>query len=251
MSHKLLLIDDSQDMQKLVGMFLERDGYEVIRASNGKEGLRQLARSQPDLILLDIMMPEVDGWETCRRIREVSPIPIIMLTAKSQERDIVRGLEMGADDYVTKPFDPSELRARIQSLLRRTHEMATEEKSPQILDDGWLYIDLGNRVVKANNQAIDLTPTEFRLLSALVQRLDCVIPHRQLLRQVWGPEYTDETHYLKLYIRYLRQKLEKDASNPEYLLTEWGVGYRFRQFARREGDSLQATNLDGHFRGLS
>lgn len=251
MSHRLLLIDDSQDMQKLVGMFLERDGYEVIRASNGKEGLRQLAKWQPDLILLDIMMPEVDGWETCRRIREVSPIPIIMLTAKSQERDIVRGLEMGADDYVTKPFDPTELRARIQSLLRRTHEMANEEKSPQILDDGWLYIDLSNRVVKANSQTIDLTPTEFRLLSALIQRLDCVIPHRQLLRQVWGPEYTDEIHYLKLYIRYLRQKLERDASNPEYLLTEWGVGYRFRQFARREEDSLQAAKLNNQFRGFS
>jgi two-component system KDP operon response regulator KdpE len=193
--------------------------------------LRQLAKTQPDLILLDIMMPEVDGWETCQRIREVSNVPIIMLTAKSQERDIVRGLEMGADDYITKPFDPSELRARIQSLLRRTTEMAHEEHSPKVLDDGWLYIDLGRRVVKANSKAIDLTPTEFRLLAALVQKADCVIPHRQLLRQVWGPEYSDEVHYLKLYIRYLRQKLEKDPSNPEYLLTEWGVGYRFRDFS--------------------
>jgi two-component system KDP operon response regulator KdpE len=217
MSHKLLLIDDSQDMQKLVGLFLERDGYEVIRASNGKEGLRLLAKHQPDLVLLDIMMPEVDGWEACRRIREVSNIPVIMLTAKSQESDIV----------------PSELRARIQSLLRRTKEMSAHETSPLVLDDGWLYIDLSRRIVKANSKPIDLTPTEFRLLAALLQKVDCVIPHRQLLRQVWGPEYADEVHYLKLYVRYLRQKLEQDPSTPRYLLTEWGVGYRFRYYSKR------------------
>jgi two-component system KDP operon response regulator KdpE len=233
MSHKLLLIDDSQDMQKLVGLFLERDGYEVIRASNGKEGLRLLAKHQPDLVLLDIMMPEVDGWEACRRIREVSNIPVIMLTAKSQESDIVRGLELGADDYITKPFDPSELRARIQSLLRRTKEMSAHETSPLVLDDGWLYIDLSRRIVKANSKPIDLTPTEFRLLAALLQKVDCVIPHRQLLRQVWGPEYADEVHYLKLYVRYLRHKLEQDPSTPRYLLTEWGVGYRFRYYSKR------------------
>jgi two-component system KDP operon response regulator KdpE len=227
MSHKLLLIDDSQDMQKLVGLFLERDGYTVIQASNGREGLRLLAKHQPDLVLLDIMMPEVDGWEACRRIREVSNIPVIMLTAKSQESDIVRGLELGADDYVTKPFDPSELRARIQSLLRRTKEMSAHETSPLVLDDGWLYIDLSSRIVKANSKPVDLTPTEFRLLAALLQKVDCVIPHQQLLRQVWGPEYAEEVHYLKLYVRYLRQKLERDPSTPKYLLTEWGVGYRF------------------------
>jgi two-component system KDP operon response regulator KdpE len=239
MSYKLLLIDDSLDIQKLVSMFLERDGYEVIQAASGKDGLRQLAKSQPDLVLLDIMMPEIDGWETCRRIREVSNIPIIMLTARSQEKDVVRGLEMGADDYITKPFDPSELRARIHSLLRRTREMATDERSPQVLDDGWLYIDLSRRIVKADSKPIDLTPTEYRLLAALLQKLDCVIPHQQLLRQVWGPEYSDEVHYLKLYIRYLRQKLEKDPRNPEYLVTEWGVGYRFRDLARIGSDGSQ------------
>ena len=247
MSQKLLLIDDSEDMQKLVGMFLERDGYEVIQAANGNEGLRLLAKNQPDLVLLDIMMPEVDGWETCRRIREVSNIPIIMLTAKSREKDIVRGLEIGADDYITKPFDPSELRARIQSLLRRTKEMPAVERSPQVLDDGWLYIDLSRRSVKANGKPVDLTPTEFRLLAALLQKLDCVVPHRQLLRQVWGPEYIEEVHYLKLYIRYLRQKLEKDPANPRYLLTEWGVGYRFRDFSRGGKDMPEAIR---HENGL-
>ena len=232
MSHKLLLIDDSEDLQKLVSMFLEKNGYEVVRASNAKEGLRQLAKSQPDLVLLDIMMPDVDGWETCRRIREITNVPIIILTAKSQERDVVRGLELGADDYLSKPFDPAELRARIEALLRRTKEMAATAHTSQVLEDGWLYIDLGKRVVKAENKPVDLTPTEFRLLAALIQQIDCVIPHQQLLRQVWGPEYCDEVHYLKLYIRYLRQKLEKDPSSPQYLLTEWGVGYRFRNFSR-------------------
>ncbi len=236
MTNKLLLIDDSQDMQKLVGMFLERDGYKVIRANNGQEGLRQLAQNQPDLVLLDIMMPEIDGWETCRRMREISNIPIIMLTAKAQEMDVVRGLEMGADDYITKPFDLSELKARIQSLLRRTQRMASDEPLPTVLSDGWLHIDLGRHIVMTNGKPIDLTPTEFRLLVALVQKAGCVIPHRQLLRQVWGPEYGDEVHYLKLYIRYLRQKLEKNPGTPEYLLTEWGVGYRFRELPTQSGD---------------
>ena len=186
MLYKLLLIDDSEEMQKLVGLFLEREGYEMHRAPNGKVGLRQLALHHPDLVILDVMMPEVDGWETCRRIREVSNVPIIMLTARSQEADIVRGLELGADDYITKPFDPAELKARIQSLLRRATDMTREQRSPQILDDGWLHIDLGKRIIKANDTPIDLTPTEFRLLAALIQRPDCVIPHKQLLRQVWG-----------------------------------------------------------------
>jgi two-component system KDP operon response regulator KdpE len=242
MPQKLLLIDDSHDMQRLVGMFLERDGYEVIRASNGRDGLRQLASNQPDLVLLDIMMPEVDGWETCRRIREVSTIPIIMLTAKSQERDIVKGLEMGADDYVTKPFEPSELRARIQSLLRRTQQMKSETRTSQVFDDGWLFVDIGRRIVKVGNSPIDLTPTEFRLLAALLNKLDCVITHEQLLRQVWGPEYSEEVHYLKLYIRYLRQKLEKDPTDPRYLLTEWGVGYRFCNFHSPYKDNNKTSN---------
>ncbi len=250
MSQKLLLIDDSEDMQKLMCMLLERDGYVVIPASDGKDGLRQLAKIKPDLVLLDIMMPEVDGWEICRRIREISNIPIIMLTAKNQERDIVRGLELGADDYVTKPFDPAELRARIQSLLRRTNEMVKEDNSPQVLNDGWLYIDLSRRIVRANNKLVDLTPTEFRLLAALVQKIDCVVPHQQLLRQVWGPEYSEEVHYLKLYIRYLRQKLEKDPSRPEYLLTEWGVGYRLRDIGRIESDQSSSLDQDNQLHAM-
>ncbi|RMF27642.1 MAG: DNA-binding response regulator [Chloroflexi bacterium] len=234
MSAKLLLIDDSEEIQALVGLFLEKEGYQVVRARNGKEGLRKLAHEKPDLILLDIMMPEVDGWETCRQVREISNIPIIMLTAKGQERDIVRGLEMGADDYVTKPFDLTELRARIRALLRRATEMSPEDSRPKLFDDGYLRVDLERRLVTIEGKAVDLTPTEYRLLAALVQQAGRVIPHRQLLKQVWGPEYGDEVHYLKLYVRYLRQKLEKDPSHPYYILTEWGVGYRFRDFPDRE-----------------
>jgi len=230
MSAKLLLIDDSEEIQALVGLFLEKEGYQVVRARNGKEGLRKLAHEKPDLILLDIMMPEVDGWETCRQVREISNVPIIMLTAKGQERDIVRGLEMGADDYVTKPFDLTELRARIRALLRRATEMSPEDSRPKLFDDGYLRVDLERRLVTIEGKGVDLTPTEYRLLAALVQQAGRVIPHRQLLKQVWGPEYGDEVHYLKLYVRYLRQKLEKDPSHPYYILTEWGVGYRFRDF---------------------
>ena len=242
MMYSLLLIDDSQEIRQLVGMYLERDGYQVAVAADGAEGLRQMSKKQPDLILLDIMMPQISGWDTCRRIRQVSNVPIIMLTARSEERDVVQGLEMGADDYVTKPFDLGELRARIQSLLRRSQDYTPQAAAPTILKDQWLFIDLKKRIVKTRDKTVDLTPTEFRLLSVLIQRLDCVIPHQHLLRQVWGPEYANEVHYLKLYIRYLRQKLEKDPSNPEYLLTEWGVGYRFRDFSRRgqETSSPQA-----------
>ncbi|HHH42073.1 MAG TPA: response regulator transcription factor [Chloroflexi bacterium] len=234
MSAKLLLIDDSEEIQALVGLFLEKEGYQVIRARNGREGLRKLAHERPDLILLDIMMPEVDGWETCRQVREISNVPIIMLTAKGQERDIVRGLEMGADDYVTKPFDLAELRARIRALLRRATEMSPEDSQPKLFDDGYLRVDLERRLVTVEGKGVDLTPTEYRLLAALVQQAGRVIPHRQLLKQVWGPEYGDEVHYLKLYVRYLRQKLEKDPSHPYYILTEWGVGYRFRDFPGRD-----------------
>jgi two-component system KDP operon response regulator KdpE len=136
-------------------------------------------------------------------------------------------------------------------LLRRKRELVKENGSPRILDDGWLYIDLGRRTVMANNSPIDLTPTEFRLLAALVQKIDCVIPHHQLLRQVWGPEYSEEIHYLKLYVRYLRRKLEKDPSNPEYLLTEWGVGYRFRDVGQVESDHPSVVNQKTQTRAMA
>lgn len=229
MRYSLLLIDDSPEICQLMGMYLQRQGYDILVAHDGHEGLRKLSKNRPDLVLLDIMMPDIDGWQVCQQIRQISDVPIIMVTAKTHEQDIVRGLGLGADDYVTKPFDLSELCARIKAVLRRS-QLPGASSPPPVLQDDWLYVDIRKRVVKAGGQLVDLTPTEFRLLKELVRELDRVVPHQRLLEVVWGPEYTDQLHYLKLYIRYLRQKLEKDPRRPRYLLTEWGVGYRLRDF---------------------
>jgi len=173
------------------------------------------------------MMPGMDGWEVLSRLREMSDVPVIMLTAKGREVDIVRGLGLGADDYVTKPFGAAELVARVQALLRR-NKTPTIRRMTRYQDNG-LTIDLERHEVRVKGTPIDLTPTEFRLLAVLVQNAGKVVPHRALLTQVWGEEYANEIHYLKLYIRYLRQKIEESPSNPQYILTEWGVGYRFRE----------------------
>jgi len=221
----ILIIDDDADLAKIVQIHLEREGYKTVVASSGVEGLQKAYSNQPDLVILDIMMPGMDGWVTCRRLREISDVPIIMLTARGMEGDIVKGLELGADDYVVKPFGTKELMARIHALLRRTDTSST--KKPAIYSDGELTVDFVKRMVTVRGKQVDLTPTEFKLLSTFVQNEGRVLPHSFLLTQVWGPEYADEVNYLKLYVRYLRQKLEEDPSNPTYILTEWGVGYRF------------------------
>jgi len=223
----VLIIDDDIDLTKIVQINLEREGFKTVVASSGVEGLQKAYSSQPDLVILDIMMPGMDGWTTCRRLREISDVPIIMLTARGMESDVVKGLELGADDYIIKPFGNKELLARINALLRRTDASAT--KRPPIYSDGELIVDFIKRMVTVRDEQVDLTPTEFKLLSAFVQNEGRVLPHRFLLTQVWGPEYADEVNYLKLYVRYLRQKIEKDPSNPAYILTEWGVGYRFKE----------------------
>jgi DNA-binding response OmpR family regulator len=223
----ILIIDDDADLAKIVQINLEREGYKTVAASSGVEGLQKAYSSQPDLVILDIMMPGMDGWTTCRRLREISDVPIIMLTARGMESDIVKGLELGADDYIVKPFGTKELLARIHALLRRTDTSST--KRPPIYSDGELTVDFAKRMVTVRSKQVDLTPTEFKLLSTFVQNEGRVLPHRFLLTQVWGPEYADEVNYLKLYVRYLRQKIEEDPSNPEYILTEWGVGYRFKE----------------------
>ncbi len=227
MKEKILIVDDSPDLLRIVQVCLERESYEVFTARSGKEGLQRTYNVQPDLIILDVMMPGMDGWEVLSRLREMSDVPVMMLTAKGREVDIVRGLGLGADDYVTKPFGTAELVARVQALLRRN-------KTPPVgrvtsYQDNGLHIDLERREVAVKGHAVDLTPTEFRLLSVLIQNAGKVVPHRALLTQVWGEEYANEIHYLKLYVRYLRQKIEEDPSDPNYILTEWGVGYRFRE----------------------
>ena len=227
MKETILIIDDDAALAKIVQINLEREGYRTVVASSGVEGLQKAYSNQPNLVILDIMMPGMDGWVTCRRLREISDVPIIMLTARGMEADVVKGLELGADDYIVKPFGTKVLLARIHALLRRTDSSAT--KKPPIYSDGELTVDFVKRVVTVRSERVDLTPTEFKLLSNFVQNEGRVLPHSYLLTQVWGPEYVDEVNYLKLYVRYLRQKIEKDPSNPDYILTEWGVGYRFRE----------------------
>lgn len=228
MADKILFIDDDIHLLKVVELSLREEGYEVVTARDGMQGLRAAFSARPDLVLLDVMMPDMDGWETLTRLRGVSDIPIIMLTAKDEQADIVKGLHLGADDYIVKPFGTEELTARIGAALRRARLPATSRQTAAYADD-YLTVDLVKRRVTVAGEPVNLTPTEFRLLTCLVRYAGRVVPHKVLLTEVWGPEYVDDTQYLKLYIRYLREKIEKDPSNPEYILTEWGAGYYFHE----------------------
>lgn len=236
---RILIVDDEPRMIHFIRLNLEHDGFEVFEATSGLKALEQFRDQLPDLILLDVMMPDIDGFETLRLIREISNVPVIMLTAKGEEEDRVQGLELGADDYITKPFSPRELVSRVRAVLRRT-EMPSSLTHEVIEVDERLKIDFDRREVWVENQLVKLRPTEYRLLYHLVQNAGWVVPHEQLLAKVWGYEYRDETHYLRLYINYLRKKLELDPSNPEYILTERGVGYRFVDFRR----DLSSSNTD-------
>jgi len=227
---RILVVDDEERMVRFIRMNLEHDGYQVAEALNGKQAIDKL-RDTPDLILLDVMMPDIDGFEVLETVRQVSNVPVIMLTAKGEEDDRVRGLELGADDYVTKPFSPRELVSRVKAVLRRT-EGATGSMHGLIEVDERLRIDFDRREIWLEGKLVKLRPTEYRLLYHLVQNAGWVVSHDQLLQKVWGYEYRDEPHYVRLYINYLRQKLEKDPSEPHYILTERGVGYRFVDFRR-------------------
>jgi len=228
---RILVVDDEERMVRFIRLNLEHDGFQVSEAFNGKQAVQRLRDVNPDLILLDVMMPDLDGFEVLEMVREISNVPVIMLTAKGEEDDRVRGLEKGADDYVTKPFSPRELVSRVRAVLRRT-EGATGSMHGLIEVDERLKIDFDRREVWLEGKIVKLRPTEYRLLFHLVQNAGWVVSHDQLLAKVWGYEYRDEPHYVRLYINYLRQKLEKDAANPKYILTERGVGYRFVDFRR-------------------
>jgi two-component system KDP operon response regulator KdpE len=225
-------------MIHFIRLNLEHDGFQVFEATSGPEALEKMRDTLPDLILLDVMMPDLDGFEVLRMIREISTVPVIMLTAKGEEDDRVRGLELGADDYITKPFSPRELVSRVRAVLRRT-EMPGEPVHEVIEVDDRLTIDIDKREIWVEGELVKLRPTEYRLLYHLIQNAGWVVPHEQLLAKVWGYEYRDETHYLRLYINYLRQKLEEDPSNPRYILTERGVGYRFIDFRREQEKQSQ------------
>jgi two-component system KDP operon response regulator KdpE len=231
----ILVVDDEPRMIQFIRMNLELEGYRVIQASNGLEALDRVRDELPDLVILDVMMPDLDGFETLRILRETSDVPVIMLTVKAEEDDIVRGLRLGADDYVTKPFNPRELSSRVQALLRRAELPAPIEKTAIAIDDR-LSIDFARREVIVEGERVQLRPTEYRLLYHLVSNAGWVMPHETLLQKVWGYEYRDETHYLRLYITYLRQKIEKDSSNPQYILTERGVGYRFVDYKQKRAE---------------
>lgn len=231
--YRILVVDDERRMVGFIRLNLEQDGFQVIEAYNGTEALDRLRDSLPDLILLDVMMPDIDGFDVLRTVREVSQVPVIMLTAKGEEEDVVKGLELGADDYVTKPFSPRELVSRVRAVLRRGATFEEDDEGAIEVDDR-LRIDFGRREVWVDDELVKLRPTEYRLLYHLVQNAGWVLTHDQILTKVWGYEYRDEPHYVRLYINYLRKKIEEDPSNPLYILTERGVGYRFVDYHREE-----------------
>jgi len=231
-ARRVLLVDDEPDLLRAVRLYLEDQGYVVFTAENGREALDQVRTKLPDLVVLDVRMPDLDGFETLERLREGSNVPVIMLTVQGEERDKVRGLRLGADDYVTKPFSQRELAARIAAVLRRAEQPAHVPKTEIVVDD-YLRIDFDRNEVWAGDTQVSLTPTEYRLLYHLASNPGRVMTFESLLTKVWGWEYRDEDHYVRLYVSYLRQKLEPDPSKPRYILTEKGLGYRFADYRRR------------------
>jgi DNA-binding response OmpR family regulator len=239
-NRRILVVDDEERMVRFIHLNLEHDGFRVIDAFNGSQALERLRTGMPDLVVLDVMMPDIDGFEVLRTIREFSTVPVIMLTAKSEEEDRVRGLELGADDYVTKPFSPRELVSRVRAVLRRT-EMTSGAKHGPIQVDDYLKLDFDRHEIWVNDKLVNLRPTEYRLLYYLVQNAGWVVSHDQILTHVWGYEYRDQPHYVRLYINYLREKIEKDPANPQYILTERGIGYRFVDFRRQQSGQAEAA----------
>lgn len=230
---KILVVDDEERMLRFIRLNLEHDGFQVIEAVKGHEALDKMRTGMPDLILLDVMLPDLDGFEVLKMVREISSIPIIMLTAKGEEDDRVKGLELGADDYVTKPFSPRELVSRVKAVLRRIETEGSDEEEVIEVDKRF-RIDFNRREIWVDEQLVKLRPTEYRLLYHLVQNAGWVLTYDQILSRVWGYEYRDEPHYVRLYINYLRQKLEEDPTDPKYILTERGIGYRFFDYRREK-----------------
>jgi len=228
---KVLVIDDDPLFVRLVEQVLIPKGYEVLKAGSGQEGLRLLFDHRPDVVLLDVVMPRMDGWQTCSRIRDVSDVPIIMLTGqKTGEDDMVHGLDYGADEYLIKPVSNRELLARVQALLRRSELPSSREARREIIySDGFLTVDITERKITVNGERVKLTPREFRLLALLVENAGHILTHKQILEKVWGWEYTDDVDYVRIYISHLRQKIEPDTTLPRYIITEPGVGYYFQK----------------------
>ncbi len=225
---KILVIDDDVNLGQAIKMTFARAGAEVFTAVDGRDGLRQFYEHRPDLVILDVRMPDIDGWETCRQIRLLSNIPIIMLTTMDKDEDVLRGFDYGADDFVTKPFSREVLLARARAVLRRV-ELLNEADTQSLYSDGYLSIDLRKRRILVNGESIQLTATEFRLLAYLLHNAGQILTYQNILDKVWGWEYQDSIDYVHVYISHLRRKLEVDPRSPKYVLTERGVGYRFER----------------------
>ena len=226
MKKRILVVDDELSILKFLRSNLEDRGYAAICATNGEEALHIIERELPDLIILDVMMPKMDGFEVCRRLREWSQIPIIMLSARGDEKDKVKCLDLGADDYIVKPFGANELMARVSAVLRRTRMTGTSTTKASITS-GDLFINFAKRQITRAGMEVKLTPTEYSLLQELAMNSGKVLTHTHLLNRVWGPEYQDEREYLHVFVRRLRSKLESDPNHPKYILTVSGVGYQF------------------------
>lgn len=222
MSIKIVIVDDEAPIRRMLRIALKSEGYDVTEAENGESGLAAIARQQPDLVVLDLGLPDMDGHEVLSELRTWSKVPVIVLSVRTSDREKVRALDTGAQDYVIKPFSVEEFLARVRSNLR-DH---LKPNTPIILDDGRLHIDLRKRWVTLLTNKVDLTPKEYAVLSCLAQSPNCVITQTQLLREIWGPEHKDNSHYLRIVVSHLRQKLGDDPAEPNYIRTEAGVGYR-------------------------
>ncbi len=225
----ILVVDDEPRLRDVIRLNVEMEGYRVVEAATGYEALERMREELPDLIILDVMMPEMDGFAALKELREISTVPVIMLTVRSDEPERIRGLELGADDYMTKPFSAPELLSRVKAVLRRTFSPAPPRRARVVVDPD-LVIDFDRREATVRGARVPLRPTEARLLYHLVNNAGRLLSHETLLAKVWGREYREEGHYVRLYITYLRQKIERDPSHPEYILTERGAGYRFKEF---------------------
>lgn len=227
MAETILIIDAEKPIVEMTSLLLKKRGYQVYDAFCAQTGLRMAYQHQPDLVLLDVVLPDRNGWDVCRQLRDLSDMPIIFISARTDKDDVIKGLELGADDYIAKPFDDDELVARIKACLRRSTKTSLNEEFA--FNDGDLRINFMNREVWIRNSLKHLTPKEFNLLAVLVRNAGRVVTRSELVTEAWGLEYRDATSSLKLYIHYLRQKLEVNPQQPEYILTSRGVGYRFAQ----------------------
>jgi two-component system KDP operon response regulator KdpE len=226
MREKILVVEDDPEFLNLTQTWLQNAGYEVLTAGDGAEGMRRVYSGRPNLVLLDANMPKMDGWEVCRRIRDMSDIPVMMVTVNDQKDNRLRGFGNGADDYITKPVDFLELIARVQAVLRRANS-GTQDDVPDTFDNGEIEIDWRSRQVWTRGKRIKLSPTEFKILACLIKNRGWIVTHEQLLEKAWGINYIGDKSFVKLYIRYLRQKIEADPHKPKFILTERGVGYYF------------------------